>query len=83
MYIKTLYSDRDGEYTAGQFQQYFKSCSTESKFTVHQYNKIAEHHNQTIVEHKWAILHATTHFYKYLSANTTSHIVWLMKRTSS
>lgn len=52
MYIKILYSDRDGKYIARQFQKYFKSCSTNFKFTVHQYNRIAEHCNQTIVEHR-------------------------------
>ena len=52
--IKTLHSDQGGEYKGKEFIHYLKSKCTTSKFTVHdtpQHNGVAEHRNQTIVEH--------------------------------
>ena len=59
--IKTLHSDRGGEYLSKPFVTYLKSKGTVSKLTVHdtpQHNGVAERRNRTIVEHIRALLHA-------------------------
>jgi len=84
-WVKILHFDWEGEYTATNFQSYFKSQGTQIKLTTHdtlQYNGIAEQLNRSILEHTRALLHASR-FPKFLWAYAISHVVWLMNWTSS
>lgn len=84
--IRTLHSDRGGEYTSTEFKQHLKSRGMEAKLTVHdtpQHNGVAERRNRTIIERGRAIFHATKHLPKYLWAEAASHVVWLMNRTGT
>lgn len=83
--VKTLHSDRGGEYLSTEFQSYLKSRGTLSKLTTHdtpQHNGIAERRNRTILERTRALFHASR-LPKSLWAHAVSHVVWLMNRTSS
>lgn len=81
--IKTLHSDRGGEYMGKQFVLYLKSKGTDQKLTVHdtpQENGVAERRNRTIVERIRALLHSSG-LPKTLWGEAARHIVWLMNRT--
>ncbi len=80
--IKSLRSDRGGEYTSKEFQDYLKSRGTEMKLTVHdtpQHNGIAERRNRTILERVRTSLHASglPRFLWVLSPDPRSKIVRL------
>ena len=81
--IKTLHSDRGGEYLASDFKTYLKSKGTISKLTVHdtpQHNGVAERRNRTIVERIRALLHASG-LPRTLWGEAARHVVWLMNWT--
>ena len=51
--IKTLRSDRGGEYIiimSEEFQHYLKECEIKSEATVSQQNRVAEQLNRTLVD---------------------------------
>jgi hypothetical protein len=61
-HIKTLHSDRGGEYLGKEFILHLNSKGTQQKLTVHdtpQHNGVAERRNRTIVEHIRALLHSS------------------------
>jgi hypothetical protein len=83
--IKVLHSDRGGEYTGNEFQDYLKSRGTEIQLTVHdtpQHNGVAERRNRTIVERVRALLHASR-LPKSLWAEAAAHVAWLMNRSGT
>jgi GAG-pre-integrase domain len=83
--IKTLHSDRGGEYLGTEFISYLKSKGTTQKLTMHdtpQHNGVAEHRNRTIVERIRALLHASR-LPRFLWGEAARHVVWLMNRTST
>ena len=53
VYMKTLFSDRGGEYTSKEFEDYLPRKGTKHRLTVYdtpKKNKVAEWLNQTLVE---------------------------------
>jgi hypothetical protein len=77
--IKTLHSDRGGEYLGKAFVLYLKSKGTAQKLTVHdtpQHNGVAERRNRTIMERVRALLHASG-LPRFLWGEAARHVVWL------
>ena len=59
VHIKTLLSDRGGEYTSAEFNQYLDKQGTKHHYTIHdtpEQNRVAERLNQTLVEKTHAML---------------------------
>ena len=57
--IKTLFTDRGGEYTSKEFEEYFAKKGTKHRLTVHdtpEQNGVAEQLNRTLVEKSRAML---------------------------
>jgi hypothetical protein len=83
--VKTLHSDRGGEYLGKEFTVYLKSKGTAQKLTVHntpQQNGVAERRNRTIVERVRALLHSSG-LPRFLWGEAARHVVWLMNRTTT
>ena len=81
--IKTLVSDRGGEYMSDKMKKHLADGGTTHKPTVHdtpEYNGIAERLNRTLVERTRAILHASG-LPKNLWGEAIRHVVWLKNRT--
>jgi hypothetical protein len=84
-HVKTLHSDRGGEYLGKEFIVYLKSKGTMQKLTVHdtpQHNGVAECLNRSIVERVRALLH-TSGLPRFLWGEAARHVVWLMNRMST
>ena len=57
--IKTLFTDRGGEYTSKEFEEYLAKKGTKHRLTVHdtpEQNGVAEQLNRTLVEKSRAML---------------------------
>ena len=57
--IKTLFTDRGGEYTSKEFKEYLAEKGTKHRLTVHdtpEQNGVAEQLNRTLVEKSRAML---------------------------
>jgi hypothetical protein len=83
--IKTLRSDRGGEYTGRAFTQFLQEEGTERRLTTHdtlQHNRIAESLNRRLLERVWAILHHSD-LLKNLWAEALHFAVWLKNHTST
>ena len=83
--IKTLQSDRGGEYTSGEFSSYLKAQGTTRKLTTHdtpEQNGVSERKNRTLVEHARAMLYAAG-LPGSLWAEAVNHATWLANRTVS
>jgi hypothetical protein len=83
--IKTLCSDRGGEYFDKEFVWHLKSPRTKQKMAVHDTqseNGVAERFNHVILERVRAMLHASglPHF---LWAEAARHAVWLQNRMTT
>src|SRR6266850_5187943 len=81
--IKTLGTDRGGEFTGATFKSHLENSGTVRHLTVHdspQSNGKAERANRTIVEGARAMLLASK-LPEYLWAEAASHHVWLRNRT--
>jgi transposase InsO family protein len=79
-HIKTLHSDRGGEYLGKEFILHLNSKGKQQKLTVHdtpQHNGVAERRNRTIVERIRALLHSSG-LPKSLWGEAARHVVWLM-----
>jgi Reverse transcriptase (RNA-dependent DNA polymerase)/Integrase core domain/GAG-pre-integrase domain len=83
--IKTLHSDRGGEFMGKEFVSYLKERGTKQKLTVHDspaQNGVAERRNRTILERIRALLHASG-LPRNLWGEAARHVIWLMNRTST
>jgi hypothetical protein len=83
--IKTLNTDRGGEYQGEEFVDYLKSKGTHQKLNVHdtpQHAGVAERRNRTIGERIRALLHASG-LPKFLWGEAARHVVWLLNRTTT
>ena len=83
--IKTLRSDRGGEYTGRAFTLYLQQEGTERRLTTHdtpQHNGVAEALNRRLLERVRAMLHQSG-LSKNLWAEAVRHAVWLKNRTST
>jgi hypothetical protein len=81
--VKTLHSDRGGEYLGKEFTLHLKSAGTEHKLTVHdtpQHNGVAERLNRTLLEKVRAMLHDSG-LPRSLWGEAARHAVWLKNRT--
>jgi hypothetical protein len=81
--IKSLRSDRGGEYLSDQFSDHLKKAGTTRKLTVHdtpEYNGVAERLNRTIITKVRAMLHDSD-LPKFLWGEATQHAVYLKNRT--
>ena len=81
--IKSLRSDRGGEYLSDEFSAHLKSAGTIRKLTVHdtpEHNGVSERLNRTIMEKVRAMLHESG-LLKFLWAEAVSHAVYLKNRT--
>jgi len=83
--LRTLRSDRGGEYLSAEFDQYLLDRGITRQLTVHdspQQNGIAERLNRTLVEHARAMLLAKN-LPKFLWAEAVSYATWLKNRLPS
>src|SRR5271155_296226 len=81
--IKSLHSDRGGEYLSEEFSNHLKKAGTTRKLTVHdtpEYNGVAERLNRTIIAKVRAMLHDSD-LPKFLWGEATRHAVYLKNRT--
>ena len=81
--IKSLCSDRGGEYLSNEFSAHLKKAGTIRRLTVHdtpEHNGVAERLNRTILEKVRAMLHDSD-LPKFLWAEATAHAVYLKNRT--
>ncbi|KIO08044.1 hypothetical protein M404DRAFT_78898, partial [Pisolithus tinctorius Marx 270] len=81
--VKTLHSDRGGEYLGREFVMYLKTAGTKQKLTMHdtpQHNGVAEHLNRTLLEKVRAMLHESS-LPHTLWGEAVRHAVWLKNRT--
>src|ERR1700678_2370805 len=81
--IKSLRSDRGGEYLSVEFSAHLKKAGTVRRLTAHdipEHNGVAECLNQTILEKVRAMLHESN-LPKFLWAEATTHAVYLKNRT--
>ncbi|CDO71000.1 hypothetical protein BN946_scf184844.g4 [Trametes cinnabarina] len=82
--IKTIQSDRGGEYTSREFVEHLEKHGTTRRLTIHdspQQNGKAERLNRTLVEHARALLF-DAHLPKFLWGEAVLHACWLRNRTS-
>src|SRR5271154_2571016 len=80
--IKSLRSDRGGEYLSEDFSDHLKKAGTTRKLTVHdtpEYNGVAERLNCTIITKVRAMLHDSD-LPKFLWGGATHHAVYLKNR---
>jgi hypothetical protein len=83
--IKTLRSDRGGEYLSAEFDEYLKAQGIKRELTVHdspQQNGVAERLNRTLVELTRAMLVAKD-MPKFLWTEAVSYASWLRNRLPS
>ena len=83
VHIKSLCSNRGGEYLGEEFSNHLKKAGTTRKLTVHdtlEHNGVAERLNWTILEKVWAMLHESD-LPKFLWAEAVMHAVYLKNRT--
>jgi transposase InsO family protein len=81
--IKTLRSDRGGEYLTEDFSNHLKAAGTTRTLTVHdtpESNGVAERLNRTIITKVRAMLH-DSELPHFLWAEATRHAVYLKNRT--
>ena len=81
--VKTLHSDRGGEYLGKEFIMHLKSAGTTQKLTVHdtpQHNGVAERLNRTLLERACAMIHDSG-LPRFLWGEAVRHAVWLKNRT--
>jgi len=77
--IKTLRSDRGGEYLSNAFDEHLAAAGTAQQLTVHdtpQLNGIAEHLNQMLLERIQALRHLTG-LPEFLWGEALHHATWL------
>jgi hypothetical protein len=85
VHIKTLRSDRGGEYLSAEFDVHLKDHGIKHKLTTHdspQQNGVAERLNRTLVEHARAMLIAHG-LPKFLWVEVVNYAVWLKNRLPS
>lgn len=85
LHIKTLCSDRGGEYLSAEFDAHLKACGISQELMVHdspQQNSVAECLNCMLVEHARAMLLGQG-IPKFLWAEAVSYAVWLKNRLPS
>jgi transposase InsO family protein len=83
--IKTLHSDRGGEYLSKAFDQHLAAAGTTRKLTTHntpQLNGVAERLNCTLLERIQAFAH-TSGLPKMLWGEGLRHATWLKNRTAT
>jgi hypothetical protein len=83
--IKTLRSDRGGEYTGHEFTRFLQQEGTERRLTTHdtpQHNGVAESLNRRLLERVRAMLHYSD-LPKNLWAECLRFAVWLKNRAST
>jgi len=81
--IKTLHSNRGGEYLGKEFVMHLKAVGTKQKLTVHdmpQHNGIAEWLNRMLLEKVRAMLHDSG-LPRALWGEAMWHAIWLKNRT--
>ena len=81
--IKTLHTDRGGEYMSNAFSEHLRKAGTIRRLTVHdtpEYNSVAERFNRTVIEKVRALLHETG-LSKSLWGEALHHVVYLKNRT--
>ena len=81
--IKTLISDRGGEYTSKEFEDYLSRKGIKHRLTVHdtpEQNGVAERLNRTLVEKSRAML-LESNLLKSLWGNAILHPNYLKNRT--
>jgi len=81
--IKTLQTDRGGEYLTNAFSKHLTQAGTIHCLTIHdspEQNGVAEHLNQTLLERTCEMLHASS-LPKYLWGECIKHVVWLKNCT--
>jgi transposase InsO family protein len=77
--IKTLHTDRGGEYMSNAFSEHLQKAGTIRRLTVHdtpEYNGVAERFNRTVIEKVHALLHETG-LPKFLWGEALHHVVYL------
>jgi hypothetical protein len=83
--VKTLHTDRGGEFLSDEFTEHLNAAGTTRNLTVHdtpEHNGIAERLNRTLLEKVRAMLHASG-LPKNLWGEAVKHAVWLKNRTST
>ena len=83
--IKTLRTDRGGEFLSGEFDSFLDKKGTIRKLTVHdtpEYNGVAERLNRMLLEKVRAMLH-TSGLPRNLWGEAVMHAVYLKNRTST
>src|ERR1700678_315773 len=81
--IKSLRSDRGGEYLSVEFSAHLKKVGTVRRLTAHdtpEHNGVAERLNRTLLEKVRPMLHESD-LPKFLWAEATAHAVYLKNRT--
>ena len=81
--IKTLHTDRGGEYMGDAFTAHLRKAGTVRRLTVHdtpEYNGVAERFNQTAIEKVCALLHESG-LPRFLWGEALQHVVYLKNRT--
>jgi hypothetical protein len=81
--VKTLHSDRGGEYLGKAFTMHLQAAGTKQKLTVHdtpQHNGVTERLNCTLMEKVRAMLHDSG-LQRTLWGEAVKHAVWLKNRT--
>ena len=83
--IKRLRSDRGGEFTGKDFDQFLNKQGTERRLTTHdtpQHNGVAESLNRRLLERVRAIRHHSG-LPKHLWGEAVNHATWLKNHTST
>ena len=81
--VKSLRTDRGGEYLSDEFSAHLKKAGTIQRLTIHdtpEHNGVAERLNRTLLEKVRAMLHETD-LPKFLWAEAMAHAVYLKNRT--
>jgi transposase InsO family protein len=81
--IKSLHSDRGGEYTSQVMREYLESKGTRQLLTVHdtpEHNGIAEYLNRRVLERVRAMLHESN-LPAFLWSEAARHAIYLINRT--
>jgi hypothetical protein len=81
--IKTLQSDKGGEYCSTEFENHCKTSGTVHRFAVHdvhQHNGVAEHANYTLLDGVRAVL-AASGLPTFLWGEALNYIVWIRNRS--
>jgi transposase InsO family protein len=83
--IKTLHSDRGGEYLSDAFSEHLAKAGTVRNLTVHdtpEHNGVAERCNRTLLERVRAMLHSSG-LPRFLWGEAVKHAVYLKNRTAT